>query len=88
MTGQNRYNWPDFSVRKRFLRSWVHNLMVFKKRGLVLKKWSWSWKNRWFWSCNITGFEYNLPHKARAFMRFYDITVNNTGGMHINSLRL
>jgi len=32
MTGPNQHNWPDFSVRERFLRSWVNNLMVFKKR--------------------------------------------------------
>jgi len=42
MTGQNRHNWLDFSVRERFLKSWVINLMVFKKAVLVLKKWSWS----------------------------------------------
>jgi len=39
MTGQNRHNWHDFfSVRERFLRFWINNLMVFKKAVLVLKK--------------------------------------------------
>jgi len=41
MTGQIRHNWPDFFCRERFLRSWINNLMVFKKARLVLKKWSW-----------------------------------------------
>jgi len=38
-------------------------VLVYKKSGLslvlVLKKWSrsWSWKNRWSWSCYITVFD-------------------------------
>jgi len=35
MTGQNR---PDFFCKGTFLRSWVNNLMVFKKSGLGLEK--------------------------------------------------
>jgi len=53
---------------------WVNNLMVFKKSGLGLKKVTWSWKNRWSWSCNLVVLlhhctianecEGNLPHSS------------------------
>jgi len=33
MTGQILHHWPDFFRKGTFLRSWVNNLMVFKKCG-------------------------------------------------------
>jgi len=38
MTGQTGITGLIFSVRERFFRSWVNNLIVFKKAVLVLKK--------------------------------------------------
>jgi len=45
ITGMTGITGLIFSIRERFLRSWVNNLMVFKKVVLVLKN--------WFWSCNL-----------------------------------
>jgi len=38
MTWQNQHTGLIFSVRERFLRSWINNLMVFKTSGLGLEK--------------------------------------------------